>query len=88
MLLFWVDNCIFYSKIAQSFNYLILSLEDSFLLEREEDMTGTIGLQADCSQQGTITLNQAGLTDRVLDMMQLADSNLKFTIENHLYTYI
>ena len=33
MILFWVDNCIFYAKDDSQINQIIDSLKDSFLLE-------------------------------------------------------
>ena len=45
MVLFWVDDCIFYAKDDASINAIISSLKDEFLLEREEDMAGFLGLE-------------------------------------------
>ena len=38
MVLFWVDDCIFYAKDTTIIDEVIDSLKDEFLLEREEDM--------------------------------------------------
>ena len=35
MVLFWVDDCIFYAKDDSSINAIIYSLKDEYLLERE-----------------------------------------------------
>ena len=40
IILFWVDDCIFYSKTSKKIDGLILSLKDELLLEREEDTAG------------------------------------------------
>jgi hypothetical protein len=45
MVLFWVDDCIFYAKDNTSINAIISSLKDEYLLEREEDMAGFLGLE-------------------------------------------
>ena len=40
IVLFWVDDCIFYSMTKKAIDKIILSLTDEFLLGREEDMVG------------------------------------------------
>ena len=44
MVLFWVDDTIFYAKDSSSINAIISDLKHEFLLEREEDMAGFLGL--------------------------------------------
>ena len=44
MILFWVNDCIFYAKDKTQINEVMNSLEESFLLESEEDVAGFIGL--------------------------------------------
>ena len=47
MILFWVNDFIFYSKENKITDNVITSLKDEFLLEREEDVAGFLGLQID-----------------------------------------
>ena len=56
MVLFWVDDCIFYSKNDTSIDILINNLKEEFLFEKEEDMPGYLGLQIDRAKSGTVTL--------------------------------
>ena len=57
MLLFWVDDCIFYSKENAAIDKVIDSLKDECLLEREDDIAGFLGLKIDQdTTNGTITL--------------------------------
>ena len=79
MVLFWVDDCIFYSKDATSIDKLIDNLKEDFLLEKEEDMAGFLGLHMDRSKSGTVTLMQTGLIDRILTVMYMEEYNPKFT---------
>ena len=44
MVLFWVDSYIFNAPDKQSVDDVIISLKDEFLLEREEDVAGFLGL--------------------------------------------
>ena len=61
-------------------DYLILDLKDNFLLEREDDVAGFLGLQIERDKQrGKITLTQTGLIDRILECMLMQDSNIKYT---------
>ena len=45
IVLFWVDDYIFYSESAKTIDEVILSLKDEFLLEREEDMADFLGIK-------------------------------------------
>ena len=55
--LFWVDDCIFYSKRIDQIDRLILDLKDEFLLERESDISGFLGLHMDKSKEGVVILS-------------------------------
>ena len=80
MVLFWVDDCIFYAKEHNSIDTIISSLKDKFLLEREEDMAGFLGLKITRdAEKGTFTLLQTGLIDKILVATQLDECNLKYT---------
>ena len=56
----------FYAKDNASIDTIISSLKDEFLLEREEDMAGFLGLNIS-RKDGTITLTQTGLIDDILE---------------------
>ena len=73
MMLFWVDDCIFYSKSDSSIDSLIKNIKEEFLLEKEEDMVEFLGLQIDRSKSRTVTLTQTGL-------MEIWYCNPKFTL--------
>ena len=80
MVLFWVDDCIFYAKDNASIDTIISSLKDEFLLEREEDMAGFLGLKITRDvNKGTVTLLQTGLIDKILVATQMEECNLKYT---------
>ena len=44
MVLFWVDDFIFYAEDNKKIDQVILSLNDKFLLEKDDDMVGFLGL--------------------------------------------
>ena len=80
IILFWVDDCIFYSKDMKKIQKTIKSLKDEFLLEKETDMAGLLGLDMKHSKDGkTITLTQMGLIDRILKATVIEESNPKYT---------
>ena len=80
IVLFWVDDCIFYSKEMGKIQQIIDSLKNEFLLEKEEDMAGFLGLDISHSKDGkTITLTQMGLINRILKACGMEDSNPKST---------
>ena len=47
-----MDDAIFHSKIDTSIQNLILGLKDGFLLEKEADMVGFLGLKIDHTTEG------------------------------------
>ena len=79
IVLFWVDDCIFYSKNKRPIDALILDLKDIFLLEKESVMDGFLGLKIDISMEGKVVLSQTGLIERTLSIMNMIDFNLKYT---------
>ena len=79
MVLFWVDDCIFYSNTNSAIDKLIDNLKDEFLLEKEEDMAGFLGLQIDRTTPGTVVLTQTGLINRILVLMEMETCNPKYT---------
>ena len=79
IVLFWIDDCIFYSQKKYSIDKLIVDLKDDFLLEKEEDMAGFLSLQIDRSNKGTVILTQTGLINRILAVMEMQDSNPRYT---------
>ena len=81
MVLFWVDDCIFYAKSKKSIDGIIVSLHEEFLLEREEDMAGFLGINIE-REEGTNTIKviQTGLIERILQGMNMETCNSKFTL--------
>ena len=78
--LFWVDDCIFYSKTQSLIDKVILSLKDEFLLEREEDMAGFLGINISRDANNkSLSMTQTGLIERILTAMDMEDCNLKYT---------
>ena len=72
IVLFWVDDCIFNSKKSATIDKLILSIKDEFLLEKEEDMAGFLGIQIDRDKDNkTLTMTQTGLIDRIIMAMDM-----------------
>ena len=76
--LFWVDDCIFYSKTQGLIDKVILSLKDEFLLEREEDMAGFLGINISRNtNNNSLSMTQTGLIGRILAAMDTDDFNFK-----------
>ena len=65
---------------------MIDSLKDNFLLERENDMARFLGLQINRNtEDGSVTLAQEDLTDRVLEVMNLHDTNPNYTPADNIH---
>lgn len=59
---------------------MIPSLQDAFILEKEEEMAGFLGIQiVRDSVNNTITMTQNGLIDRILAAMNMEDCNFTYT---------
>jgi hypothetical protein len=55
-------------------------LKDEFLLEREEDMAGFLGINITRDKNNdSLTLTQTGLIERILTAMEMEDCNTKYT---------
>ena len=58
---------------------MIDSLKDDFLFERGDDIAGFLGLETyQNTTDGTITLTQTGLINRILSAMSMESSNHNF----------
>ena len=80
VVLFWVGDCIFYSKYMNKIQKIIECLKDAFLLEKEEDMAGLLELDMKHSKNGkTLTLKQMRLIDRILKATEMENLNPKST---------
>ena len=80
MVLFWVDDCIFYVDDSKAVDKVIDSLKDEFLLEKEDDIAGLLGLSIHRDKSNkTVTLTQEGLINFILHAMQLEDCDPNFT---------
>ena len=66
IVLFWVDDYIFYSKNNSSIDTSVLDLKEDFLLKEEEDMFGFLGPSIDRTTEEAISLTQSGLIDIIL----------------------
>ena len=61
IILFWVDDCILYSKHKREIEDLIVNLKDACLLEKESDITGFLVISTDRGTEGKVILKQTGL---------------------------
>ena len=67
IVLFQVDDFIFYADNSKAIDNVIDSLKDEFLLEKEDDMAGFLELSIDRDALNrTVTLTQEGLIDHIL----------------------
>ena len=82
VVLFWVDNCTFYSKESKDIDDMVSNLKDGFLLEREEDVAEFLEIKINRDKYNvTISLTKTGLIDKILDDTWMEDSNHKYTRE-------
>ena len=60
------------------------NLKEEFLLERESDMAGFLGLKIDRTKEGQVLLSQTGLIDGILIVMDMTDYNRKYTLADKI----
>ena len=85
MVLFWVNGFIFYAKYKTMIDAAIASMKDTFLLEREDDVAGLLGLQIERDVKiGIITLIQTSLINKILESMGMDDSKPEYTAADKL----
>jgi hypothetical protein len=82
--LVYVDDCLFFARKREDIEAVVDSLDRSkggeFDLGYENsDVAGFLGIKLDRQPDGTIELKQPGLIARVINVMELNDSNRKFT---------
>ena len=63
IILFLVDDALFYYKHERMIDNLILDLKEYFLPEKELNVAGFIGLKIDWSVEGRVVLPQTGLIE-------------------------
>lgn len=57
-----------------------MSLKDEFLLEREEDIAGFLGIKITCDEHNnSLTMTQTVLIEQILVAMDMEDFNHKYT---------
>ena len=79
MIIYQVDDCIFYAKNKTKIDEIIDSIK-RFLREKGEDVAGFLRLQIERDiQVGIITLTQTGLLDQILECMKMQESNIEYT---------
>ena len=79
--LIYVDDCLFFGKQREKIHELIKEIESAgFTLTLEEDVYAFLGVEVKFnSDEGTISLTQPGLLQKVIALTGLKDSNAKAT---------
>ena len=70
---------VYFTPRKSAIDKLILDLKDEFLLERESDMAGFLGLHIDRSKEEDMALSQTGLINMIFPVMGMENCNHKFT---------
>ena len=79
VVLFWVDDCIFYANNYKDIKDTLKILKDEFLFEKRR-YGRVFGVQIEGDKKdGKITLIQTELIEKILLATNLEDPNLKFT---------
>lgn len=83
ILISWVDDAVIVHRDPQVANQIIKDLENcGFSVEKEEDDGGLanyLGVAIDKGDDGTLTLRQVGLIDRIIEATGMQDANPKPT---------
>ena len=76
----YVDDCLFFAKSNEDIHNMINSLRaDKFSIQMEDDFAGYLGVLISHNDDGSITLTQTGLIDRIIEAAHLSDSTPKYT---------
>ena len=67
--LVFVDDCLLFSRSADSVSSLILSLQSDFILTDEGNVSDYLGIHISKHPNGTIHLTQPALIQRILDLL-------------------
>ena len=82
ILISWVDDCLIFSRSKDLADELIASLQNSFTLTEEEDVSAYLGVEAKfCKETDTVTLSQPYLIKRIIEVMgaSINEANTKST---------
>jgi len=80
LIVVYTDDCIFVGPTKKAIRREIeLLKKEEFDLDEEEDIAGFLGVEISTASDGTKTLTQKGLTERVLKLMGLEDVSGKST---------
>ena len=78
--LVYVDDCLFFSRSQKDIDDSIEAIRACGMeLNKEDDAAGFLGVQIEKKSNGTISLTQTGLTDRIIEALGLNESNAKAT---------
>ena len=76
----YVDDCLFFAKSTEDIHNMINSLRaDKFSIQMEDDFAGYLGVLISHNDDGSITLTQTGLINRIIEAAHLSDSTPKYT---------
>ena len=82
ILISWVDDCLIFSRSKDLADELIASLQNSFTLTEEEDVSAYLGVEVKfCKETDTVTLSQPYLIKRIIEVMgaSINEANAKST---------
>ena len=74
--LVYVDDCLFFGRSRNVLDKAIADLKDAEMdLNIEDDVAGFLGVLLHKNEDGTVTLTQTGLIDRILSVLGLVSAN-------------
>ena len=71
----YVDDCIIFGKDHKKVKEIIKSLEENFKLTDEGDLSAYLGIDITRNKNGTWTLSQPFLIDRIIKALNLQDDS-------------
>ena len=73
----YVDNCLIFSDEKEKIDKLLVQLKKTFNLTDEgKDVKAYLGIKMDKAANGTITMTQPALIQRILDALDLTGENV------------
>ena len=83
----YVDDCCIFSKDNETIDTLLKSLSKTFKLTDEGDVNSYLGMNVSKDPNGTITMNQPAIIDKILNTLKICkDSKTHDTPANIILT--
>ena len=76
----YVDDCLFYARTDEEIDRMLEQIKQTGMdLSVEDSVAGFLGVFVKKNEDGTITLTQTGLIERIIEVLDAEQANMKLT---------